>query len=271
MNIQTQYSLQAHNSFGFDVPAERYVAVASKEELLAALSEAQRQQWPVFLLGGGSNLILTRPIAGLVIHLTDQHTEYEAQADGSTLVTAAAGKPWHTLVLETLERGLAGLENLSLIPGNTGAAPVQNIGAYGVELVDRLHQVQAYHRPSREWQTLQPSDCQFAYRDSIFKRHPGDYVITHVTLKLHPAMPAVTHYSALQTALEQITLPNENAQAARLISDTVIRIRQSKLPDPKLLGNAGSFFKNPVVSAALAQQLLDKYPAMVQYPSLLAG
>jgi len=266
MNIQTHHSLSSLNSFGFSVKAAHYVEVSTDEELIEALATADKENWPVFLLGGGSNLVLTQDIDALVIHPVNQSTHYERQADGTTLVTAHAGKTWHELVLETLDQGLAGLENLSLIPGNTGAAPVQNIGAYGVELVDRLHSVRAYHRPSAEWKTLAPSDCQFAYRDSVFKRNPNEYVITEVVFKLAPTTKPVAHYAALKNALDEQPMPDDNVARAKLISNTVIRIRQSKLPDPAKLGNAGSFFKNPVVTEAHANSLLKTHPKLVHYP-----
>ncbi len=267
MNIIANQSLQHLNSFGFSARAAHYVQVTNDEQLLEALDTAEKKQWPIFLLGGGSNLVLTQNIAGLVIHQINQHTNYQEQTDGTTHVVANAGKPWHDLVLETLDRRLAGLENLSLIPGNTGAAPVQNIGAYGVELVNRLHSVRAYHLPSKQWLTLSPNQCAFSYRDSVFKQNPNDYVITQVTLALNENTPAVLTYAALESALQTHDLSAvDNVARAKLISDTVIRIRQSKLPDPKQLGNAGSFFKNPVVSAAHAKNLRQTYPKLVSYP-----
>jgi len=266
MNIQTNYPLRALNSFGFDVQAERYIAVNSEEELITALATADKNNWPVFILGGGSNLIITGKVQGLVIHLTNEHTQYSKQANGETLVTASAGKLWHDLVIQTLQNGLTGLENLSLIPGNCGAAPVQNIGAYGVELMQRLNSVRAFHKPSARWLSLSTDDCEFAYRDSIFKRNPNQYIITEISFMLHPALPAVTHYSALSNALSEQNLPSNALELARTISATIINIRQSKLPNPAVLGNAGSFFKNPVVSAEKAAILLQAHPNLVHYP-----
>ncbi len=272
MNIEHNHSLQAFNSFGFTAYAEHFITVSSDEQLLEALATANSEKWPVFLLGGGSNLVLTRPIPGLVIHLANKETTYLQQSDGTTLVTVAAGKPWHEFVVETLDNDLAGLENLSLIPGNAGAAPVQNIGAYGVELNTRLHSVRAYHRASASWQTMKPSDCAFSYRDSVFKQNPNEFVITHVTFLLSASTPAVLSYAALNQALtaNNINTNPENAAdniaLAKIISQTVINIRQSKLPDPKIIGNAGSFFKNPVVDAAHAQTLKAAHPNLVAYP-----
>ena len=266
MNITANYPLQALNSFGFAVYAENYVRVRNDDELMAALTQAKQHGWPVFVLGGGSNLVLTQNIKGLVIHQSNDSTSYDTQSDGSTLVTAGAGKPWHDLVIDTLNNDLVGLENLSLIPGSTGAAPVQNIGAYGVELESRLHSVRAFHRPTESWKTLTPDVCAFAYRDSVFKQNPNDFIITHVTLKLSKHTETVTHYAALNRALQTQTLPTDNVAKAKMISDTVIRIRQSKLPDPTQIGNAGSFFKNPVVSESLAEKLLTSHPNLVHYP-----
>jgi len=271
MNINSNHSLQAHNTFGFNVRAEHFVDVATDEELLQALALADERAWPVFILGGGSNLVLTDDIPGLVIHLVNQQTHYEKQTDGTTIVSAGAGKIWHELVLDTLDKGLAGLENLSLIPGNTGAAPVQNIGAYGVELTDRLHRVRAYHRPSATWQTLTPTQCAFSYRDSVFKQNPNEYVITHVSFLLSKSTPAVLNYAALKNELlanninTEPSNDDENIALAKTISNTVIAVRQSKLPDPNVIGNAGSFFKNPVVNAEHAQSLKARYPKLVSY------
>ncbi len=282
MNIICNQSLKAFNSFGFAVQAEHFVSIDTDDELIDALRIANDNDWPVFLLGGGSNLVLTQDIKGLVIHQTNTTTHYDKQSDGSTLVTVDAGKPWHELVLETLDNGLTGLENLSLIPGNTGAAPVQNIGAYGVELADRMHSVRCYHRPSQQWLTLLPDDCVFGYRDSVFKREPNQYVITQVVFQLRSDTPPVLSYKALARAMNVIsdrnpkvassntnpigTGPGEPVAQAKLISDTVIRIRQSKLPDPKQLGNAGSFFKNPVISKDHAEALKVSHPDIVSYP-----
>lgn len=272
MNIESNYSLQSHNTFGFAVSAEHFVSVRTDEELLQALALAEQKAWPVFILAGGSNLVLTQNIGGLVIHLVNDATDYIKQVDGTTIVTAGAGKNWHELVVDTLNAGLVGLENLSLIPGNTGAAPVQNIGAYGVELADRLHSVRAYHRPSGTWQTLNPDQCDFHYRDSVFKQNPNDYIITHVSFTLSQSTPIVVSYAALQNELQanhintQPANNDENLALAREISQTVIAVRQSKLPDPNVIGNAGSFFKNPVVTAELAQSLRKQFPELVSYP-----
>lgn len=272
VTVQHTVCLKDRNTLGFTVYAEHFVIVANEAELVEALKLADTNGWKVFLLGGGSNLVLTQNISGLVIHITASSTQYERLSNGNTLVSVGAGKPWHELVLETLDNGLTGLENLSLIPGSTGAAPVQNIGAYGVELENRLHSVRAFHRPSETWQTLKPDECAFGYRDSIFKRHPGHYFITKVMFELNGETPPVTHYGALQQALleamaeSSTQTPLTPIQQAKLVSQNVINIRQSKLPDPAVLGNAGSFFKNPVVSAEHASRIRQQYPNLVSYP-----
>ncbi len=272
LTVQHDVCLKAHNTLGFAVNAEHFVAVADESELEQAIALADENDWTVFLLGGGSNVVLTQNLTGLVIQITDTSAQYESMPNGNTLISVGAGKPWHELVLETLDHDLTGLENLSLIPGSTGAAPVQNIGAYGVELESRLHSVRAYHRPSATWQTLNPSDCAFGYRDSIFKRNPGHYFITRVMFELNDHIAPVTHYGGLEKALlEAVSTSPTNAQMtpvqqAKLISQTVIGIRQSKLPDPAVLGNAGSFFKNPVVSSDHASRLRVRYPSLVSYP-----
>ncbi|CAG0911622.1 unnamed protein product, partial [Cyprideis torosa] len=168
------------------------------QDLSSAIELANKENWPILIVGGGSNLILSQDYTGLVIRQSTQSIDYAPQGDGdSTHVTASAGVQWHCLVLDSVNRGLAGLENLSLIPGQVGAAPVQNIGAYGVELCDRFISLRALHLPSGEWRTLNAADCQFAYRDSLFKHHYDHYIITSVTLQLGSHLGLHTAYSAL--------------------------------------------------------------------------
>lgn len=206
--------------------------------------------------------MLTRDLDALVIRLTNARLSIDPVADGSSVhVSVGAGMNWHALVLATLDHGLAGLENLSLVPGSVGAAPVQNIGAYGVELSDRLVSVRAWHRPRRTFVTLTNDECAFGYRDSRFKRETGDWVIVSITLALAPDLPPVLSYQALRSYL----LQHRGCEPvdARRISDAVIRIRQSKLPDPARIGNAGSFFHNPVVSTAQVERIKQDWPDLV--------
>lgn len=262
-NIQRKVSLRERNTFGFDVCADHHVAVSNDRQLVTALDFAERHDIPVLVLGGGSNVVLTRDVRGLVVQLCAQKITYDVQSDGRTHVKADAGVNWHRLVLDTLERGYAGLENLSLIPGTVGAAPIQNIGAYGVELVDRFVELRAWHRPTRSFRTLALEDCQFSYRDSRLKRELDDWIVVSVTLEVGRSTPLVTDYSTLASQLE---CANPAELTARAVSDAVIAIRQQRLPDPAVVGNAGSFFQNPVVSKAQFMRMSLDHPGIINYP-----
>jgi len=263
MQIEKHKSLKHYNTLGFDEHAELYAAVANEAELLEAINYAAQHKIPVFVLGSGSNIVLTQPIKGLVIHLTNNDIQYiSGHSEGEHSVIAGAGTNWHELVLDTLSQGYRGLENLSLIPGTVGAAPVQNIGAYGVELMDRFISLRALHTPSNTFKTLRVDDCQFSYRDSLFKQNKGNYIITSVTLNISHSLPLVTHYTSLA---EQLTNTKNTELTAQIISDTVCKIRQSRLPDPAELGNAGSFFHNPVISSEQFEELQKQHPNIVSY------
>ena len=269
LRIERDKPLQALNTLGFSQTADYFIESGSNEQLVAALSYAQSRGWPVFVLGGGSNIVLTRNLPGLTIQLTNQTIQYDpAGNEHLTRVTASAGVPWHNLVTDTLEKNLRGLENLSLIPGSVGAAPVQNIGAYGVELQSRLTRVQALHIDSLQWREFTQSDCEFSYRHSFFKKHANQYVITEVEFELGNCHDLHHDYASLAAHLSSrdITHPN-----ARQISESVIATRQARLPDPARLPNAGSFFHNPVVSRAQANQLTEAHPGIVTYDAGSAG
>jgi len=261
--IQHDFSLREHNSFGIAAKASAYLRVTSAEQLAAVRNDPELMKLPRLVLGGGSNIVLTRDFPGLVLHMTTQGIAIVDEDADATYVRAEAGENWHQLVLWTLEQGLGGLENLSLIPGSVGAAPVQNIGAYGAELADFLHTLTIFDFESGDTRTLNKADCAFAYRDSIFKHALRDRaVILDITFSLPKHWQPNTSYAdvAQELASKGISTPN-----ARDISDVVIAIRTRKLPDPAVLGNAGSFFKNPVVSAAQQVALLGRYPQLVSY------
>lgn len=263
ITIERDKSLKAFNTFGFDQSAEHYTEVSSDDQLSEAIEQAHSKSWPVFILGGGSNIVLTRDIAGLVIRMIGTHAQRKPDSDtGGEIVTASAGKNWHELVLETLDMGLQGLENLSLIPGTVGAAPVQNIGAYGVEVKDRIAHVRALHIGTGEWVNFSKDDCTFSYRHSFFKDNPNQYVITEVGFSLGKHCALNAHYASLADHLsgKALTTP-----AASDISDSVVAIRQSKLPDPAVIGNAGSFFHNPIVSKSVAANLTQQFPKVVTF------
>jgi len=261
--ILRDHSLREHNSFGIAAKASAYLRVTSPEQLAAIRSDSALMKLPRLVLGGGSNIVLTRDFPGLVLHMATQGIALTGEDADATYVRAAAGENWHQLVLWTLEQGLGGLENLSLIPGSVGAAPVQNIGAYGAELADFLHSLTIFDFESGDTKNLSKADCVFGYRDSIFKQALRDrIVILDIMLALPKQWQPNTSYAdvARELASRGITAPT-----ARQISDAVIAIRTRKLPDPTVLGNAGSFFKNPVVSAAQKEAFLSRYPQLVSY------
>lgn len=256
LNWQENIDLAHLNTFGVPASARYFVRAESADAAIKSYRYAMQQKLPVLVLGGGSNVLFTQDFAGLVILMAERGITYSEKSD-HVLVTAAAGEPWHELVLHTLQQGLCGLENLSLIPGTVGAAPVQNIGAYGVELKDAFAELQAWDSQTDRVIGFALNDCAFGYRDSIFKRQPGRYLILNVTFKLsRNALPRV-EYGDIRSELEShgVTTPN-----AAQVSTAVIAIRSRKLPDPTLIGNAGSFFKNPIVTAVDGQAILEQHP-----------
>lgn len=259
LQLAEHADLRSHNSLAISEPAERLVSVESDTELMQALALADRHGWPVTILGGGSNLVLAGPVPGLVIAMRSRGRRVVSREGRAVLVEAEAGENWHSLVNWTLDLSLSGLENLSLIPGTAGAAPVQNIGAYGVELQDVLDSVDTLDRHSGKLTRIAASQCRFAYRDSLFKQEPGRYVIVRIRLRLSLRPVPKLDYGPLAGAWQATGLKQADA---RVISELVCRIRQSKLPDPALLPNAGSFFKNPLVSADQAAQLRERWPDM---------
>jgi UDP-N-acetylmuramate dehydrogenase len=261
--IQYQFSLRDHNTFGVAANAHAYLQVKSADILHAVNGMPSLAQLPRLVLGGGSNILLTQDFPGLVLHMCNQGIEIVGQDADATYVRAGAGENWHGFVQWTLGHGLAGLENLSLIPGNVGAAPIQNIGAYGVEVKDYIHSLRMFDAETGEITTLTRVECAFDYRDSVFKhRLRGRAVILDVTFTLPKAWQAITAYAdvAQELAARAITVPTPSD-----VSAAVIAIRTRKLPNPAEVGNAGSFFKNPVVTAAQRNALLAEHPRLVSY------
>lgn len=262
--LRHDVDLSPYTTFGFSQKAAHFVDVDSEESLAEAVQLAQTENWPILALGSGSNLVIAHDYPGLVIRQCGDSISYQQSADEREIhVTASAGVLWHALVMDTVRRDLPGLENLSLIPGQVGAAPVQNIGAYGVELCDRFVCLRALHIASGQWQTMTGTDCRFAYRDSYFKHHDGQYIISAVTLRLGVHLGLHTGYAALSDYLA-LHHPGEEADTRR-VSEAVCAVRRSRLPDPAVLPNAGSFFHNPVTSAAHFQSLQLRFPDIVGY------
>ena len=265
MNIQESISLKPFTTFGIDQKAKYFTRVGTLSELKAALLAAKEQQLPVFILGGGSNILLTRDIDALVIKLEIKGINLVKEEGDQLWVEVGAGEMWHELVLHSIAQDWAGLENLSLIPGTVGASPMQNIGAYGVEIKDVFDSLQAMHRETLEMHSFDAEACQFGYRESVFKQTLKDqYVITSVTFRLSKTPKFHLEYGAIREVLAANGIEQPSIRA---ISDAVIQIRQSKLPDPKEIGNAGSFFKNPTIANAQFDALKAGYPSIPGYPS----
>lgn len=261
--IHSQFDLKPYNTFQLPALAEYFVQVSSTDELQTLLTEPKWQAQSKFVLGGGSNLLFTQNLSGLVIGMQILGKTLVAEDDTSVTLKVGAGENWHQLVLYCVEHGYAGVENLALIPGTVGAAPIQNIGAYGVELKDSFVSLDAIDLQAGHTAQFSYSDCLFGYRDSIFKStQRGQYAITSVTLKLHKQPIYHTDYGIIQKTLEEMGIDSLSIDA---ICQAVIKIRQEKLPDPKVIGNAGSFFKNPVVDQSTFKQLLREHPELPHY------
>ncbi len=256
-------SLRELNTFGIDAHAHTLVSVKTVADLEAIAADPQLSVLPRLILGGGSNLLLTKDVAGLVLHMVNTGRMVVSESEQQVIVRAEAGENWHEFVQWTLSQGLPGLENLSLIPGSVGAAPIQNIGAYGSELAEFFHSLTLFDFVTRKTQVLSRDDCHFGYRDSIFKHALRDRaVIIDVSFALPRQWQPNLRYAELAAELAARSVSEPSAQD---IADAVIAIRRRKLPDPAQIGNAGSFFKNPVVSQAQHAQLLAKYPQLVSY------
>lgn len=263
-NLQHDVSLREFNTFGIDAQAHTFVSVNAISDLDAIAADPQLSVLPRLILGGGSNLLLTKDVAGLVLHMTNTGRTVVGESGQRVIVRAQAGENWHEFVQWTLDQGLPGLENLSLIPGSVGAAPIQNIGAYGSELAEFFHSLTLFDFLTRETRVLSHDDCHFGYRDSIFKHALRDRaVIIDVSFALPRQWRPNLRYAELAT---ELAVRNVSEPTAQDVADAVIAIRRRKLPDPAQIGNAGSFFKNPVVSAEHHAQLMAKHPQLVAYP-----
>ena len=254
-------SLEGRNTFGLPAVAEFAYDITSTEQLPRLMSEILASGTPWRVLGSGSNVVLPTTLPGATLLMSIAGTGITDSDDQSTMVTAGAGENWHDFVAWTLEQNLPGLENLALIPGTVGAAPIQNIGAYGAEVADYLDCVEVFDCKQQAFVTLSKEDCQLAYRDSYFKQHPGRFIVTKVTFRIPKKWVPRLSYADLANQFSQTTAPTPQA-----IFDAVCQIRSSKLPDPKVIGNAGSFFQNPMVTDSTYEKLLTKHPQLVSYP-----
>lgn len=265
MQIHENISLKPYNTFGIDVLAKTFASFSSLEELKEILDYSQKliTKSQRLVLGGGSNILLTANFDGVVLKNELKGIELVNEDETFYYVKAAAGEQWHEFVLSCIQNNYAGIENLSLIPGNIGASPMQNIGAYGVEIKDVFHELEAYHIYDQTIRTFSLSECEFGYRESVFKKKYRDqFIILNVTYKLHKQPQFNVSYGAITRELERMGIPGLSIQA---ISQAVINIRTAKLPDPKVTGNAGSFFKNPVVSKFRWHVIWEQYKDIAAY------
>ncbi|MFY8096927.1 MAG: UDP-N-acetylmuramate dehydrogenase [Flavobacterium sp.] len=263
MKIIPNQSLKAYNTFGIEALAKAFIAIQNETELAEVLRDNSDKK--LFILGGGSNMLLTQDINALVIHINNKGITVVKEDDEFVWVKGNAGEVWHEFVLWCIDHNFGGIENLSLIPGNVGATPVQNIGAYGVEIKDTFDSCEAMEIATQQMRTFHKGDCQFGYRESIFKGElKNKYIILSVTFKLRKSKHKInTSYGAIDAELEKMNIKNPTIKE---VSNAVIAIRQSKLPDPKELGNSGSFFKNPVVPISVYEKAKEKHPDIPNYP-----
>lgn len=263
MHIEADYSLRPHNSFGFDVNARFWAQAQSIDDIRQALAFIKEESVPLMVMGEGSNLVLAGNYPGLVLNLCIKGREIIKEDPSHVWVRVGAGENWHAFVQWSLDQHLYGLENLTLIPGSVGAAPIQNIGAYGVELESCFDQLEAVVRASGDIAIFDKEACGFGYRNSIFKNQYQDCcIITHVTLRLNKTENPVIGYGDVEKELQSRGIVSYDAKR---VAEAINRIRRRKLPDPQDIGNAGSFFKNPVVSRVQFDQLKKSFPNLVGY------
>lgn len=263
--IKENFPLKTFNTFGVDVSCKYFAEVSSEKELQKLISDNKYHGSRKFVLGGGSNILFTKDFDGIVLHNRFEGIGVVSVDEDYAFVKAGAGEVWHDLVLYCLGKNFGGIENLSLIPGFVGAAPIQNIGAYGEEMKNVFHSLTAIDLASGEPKIFTPDECHFGYRDSIFKREAKNkYFITDVTLRMNKKPLVNTSYGAIEKELEHEHITSPTIQD---VSKAVIKIRSSKLPDPKVLGNCGSFFKNPTIPIEKYDRLQQVFPDLVAYPA----
>lgn len=263
MLIQENIELSKYNSFGCKATASYFCTVKRKDEVDEAISWCTHQNKPYLLLGGGSNILFTKDFNGLIIKMEIKGIKLLKETPSEVLISVGAGENWHLLVKYCVQKGWGGIENLSLIPGTVGAAPIQNIGAYGVEAKDSIQAITAFDTQLKKWVVLQNKDCHFDYRNSLFKQEKNRYIITEVQFSLQKQPNLRTDYGAIREVLHNKQIKQASIED---ISNAIIEIRTAKLPDPLVLGNAGSFFKNPTVSLELFNQLKQSHANIVAFP-----
>lgn len=265
LEILTHHNLLPYNTFGLHANAARFCELTDVNQLIDIYSRSDFEPTNTLWLGGGSNVLFMEDYDGLVVHMANKGVQKVGRKQGKVLLEAQAGEIWHDFVIKTISMGLSGLENLSLIPGTVGASPVQNIGAYGVEVKDFIEHVRCFDLQTHEFIELSNKDCLFNYRDSIFKHGgKGRYVIVSVTFVLNTQFEPVIQYGDLAKVIAEQC--GEREPNAKDVSNAVCKIRQSKLPNPAELGNVGSFYKNPIISAEKFRELHTKFPNIPHYP-----
>ena len=265
MNIQENISLLPFNTFGIDKNARFFAVATSTEEVKQLLQKSKEMNVPLFILGGGSNILLTKNLEALVIKMEIKGFELIRENENEVFLKVGAGESWHDLVKFCIQNNWAGVENLSLIPGTVGASPMQNIGAYGVEIKEVFDHLEAVDRNTLEIRSFSSEECKFGYRESVFKNDLKEqFVITHVVFRLLKSPRINTDYGAINQILKEKGI---DSPTIKDISDAVIEIRRSKLPDPALIGNAGSFFKNPTVPVSIFEKIKSDYPNVLGFPN----
>jgi len=264
MEIKTNYPLKSLNTFNLNVDGKYFIEVASSDEIAPAYNFAKDKELPLLVLGGGSNLLFRDDFQGLILKVNIKGIKIIDQSGEYVIVKVGAGEVWDDFVDYCVKNGFGGIENLSIIPGSVGASPVQNIGAYGVEMKDYFKELEYYNFETGEIKTYQNQDCRFDYRSSIFKNTlKGKGVVTSVTFKLLLKPNLKTTYGTIQQQLDKMEVEEFTLKTLR---EAIIQIRRSKLPEPDEIGNAGSFFKNPIISSERYQAISMKYPDLVAYP-----
>jgi UDP-N-acetylmuramate dehydrogenase len=263
MKIQENISLKAFNTFGIDKKARYFCEVSSKEEVISSIEQAEKLGVPIFILGGGSNILLLDDLPYFVLKMNIKGISKVAETNEHVFLDVGAGEGWHEFVMYCIENDLAGVENLSLIPGTVGASPMQNIGAYGVEIESIFQELFAIHRQTKKIIGFNWEQCKFGYRESIFKSELKDqFIICNVVFKLSKIAHFNIEYGAIKSTLQEMGIENLSLKA---VSEAVVHIRQSKLPDPKIVGNAGSFFKNPTIDPSHFEKLKEIFPDVPGY------
>ncbi len=265
MIVREKFSLKKYNTFGIEAIARFFAEINSAEDVRELCTDDQFVKADKLILGGGSNILFTKDFDGIVIKNNFRGMDASSENAEHIFVKVGAGENWHSFVLHCIENNYAGVENLSLIPGNVGASPMQNIGAYGLEIKDVFHELEALEITTGEMMKFSAADCNFGYRESVFKnKHRNQFIITSVTFRLNKIPKFNISYGAIEQELEKMGVKELSIAA---ISKAVCNIRSSKLPDPKQIGNAGSFFKNPVVSQELYEKIKKEFPNVVGYTS----